>query len=181
MASQLRNHLLRGFSILLVLIGAGLFDGHSALAQSSIDTVIHYVEGAPSDEKIAYDVTAYVSVADSTGNPIKDLAADAFTLAEDSQQVTVLSADLAPDAPINLVLLLDTSGSMNGAGIEAAKSAASNFIAGLGNDDRVAVVTFDNDTKTRIDFTTDHRAARDELELVDATRGAGTCLYDAAY
>ena len=181
MASQLRNRLLRVFSILLVLIGAGLFDGHSALAQSSIDTVIHYVEGAPSDEKIAYDVTAYVSVADSTGNPIKDLAADAFTLAEDSQQVTVLSADLAPDAPINLVLLLDTSGSMNGAGIEAAKSAASNFIAGLGNDDRVAVVTFDNDTKTRIDFTTDHRAARDELELVDATRGAGTCLFDAAY
>lgn len=181
MASRFRKHLFHIFSILLALLGAGLFSGQPALAQSGIDTVVHYVEGAPSNEKIAYDVTAYVSVADSTGNPIKDLAADAFTLAEDSQQVTVLSADLAPDAPINLVLLLDTSGSMSGSGIEAAKSAASNFIAGLGKDDRVAVVTFDNDTKTRIDFTTDHRAARDELELVDATRGAGTCLYDAAY
>lgn len=181
MASRFRKHLFHILSILLALLSAGLFSGQPALAQSGIDTVVHYVEGAPSNEKIAYDVTAYVSVADSTGNPIKDLAADAFTLAEDSQQVTVLSADLAPDAPINLVLLLDTSGSMSGSGIEAAKSAASNFIAGLGKDDRVAVVTFDNDTKTRIDFTTDHRAARDELELVDATRGAGTCLYDAAY
>jgi VWFA-related protein len=181
MASRFRKHLFHILSILLALLSAGLFSGQPALAQSGIDTVVHYVEGAPSDEKIAYDVTAYVSVADSTGNPIKDLAADAFTLAEDSQQVTVLSADLAPDAPINLVLLLDTSGSMSGSGIEAAKSAASNFIAGLGKDDRVAVVTFDNETKIRIDFTTDHRAARDELELVDATRGAGTCLYDAAY
>lgn len=179
MASRLRNHLLRAISILLV--GAGMFGGRPALAQSSIDTVIHYVEGVPSDEKIAYDVTAYVSVADSTGNPIKDLTAEAFTLAEDSQQVTVLSADLATDAPINLVLLLDTSGSMSGSGMDAARSAASNFIAGLGNDDRVAVVTFDDTIKTRIDFTTDHRAARDELSLVDATRGAGTCLYDAAY
>ncbi|MBE7536714.1 MAG: VWA domain-containing protein [Anaerolineales bacterium] len=181
MASRFRKHLFHILSILLALLSAGLFSGQPALAQSGIDTVVHYVEGAPSNEKIAYDVTAYVSVADSTGNPIKDLAADAFTLAEDSQQVTVLSADLAPDAPINLVLLLDTSGSMSGSGIEAAKTAASNFIAGLGNNDRVAVVTFDNDIKTRIDFTTDHRAARDELGLIDATRGAGTCLYDAAY
>lgn len=181
MASRLRNHLLRALSILLVLVGAGLLGGRPALAQSSIDTVIHYVEGTPSEEKIAYDVTAYVSVTDSTGNPIKDLTAEAFTLAEDSQQVTVLSADLAPDAPINLVLLLDTSGSMTGPGIAAAKNAASNFIAGLGRDDRVAIVTFDNDIKTRIDFTTDHQAARQELNLVDATSGAGTCLYDAAY
>lgn len=181
MASRLRNHLLRTLSILLVLTGAGLFGGPSALAQSGIDTVIHYVEGVPSEEKIAYDVTAYVSVADSTGNPIKDLTADAFTLAEDSQQVTILSADLAPDAPINLVLLLDTSGTMTGPGITAAKNAASNFIAGLGRDDRVALVTFNDTIKTHIDFTTDHQAARQELNLVDATSGAGTCLYDAAF
>lgn len=181
MASQLRIHLLRMLSILLVLTGVGLFSGPTALAQSGIDTVIHYVEGVPSEEKIAYDVTAYVSVADSTGNPIKDLTVDAFTLAEDSQQVTILSADLAPDAPINLVLLLDTSGTMTGPGITAAKNAASNFIAGLGRDDRVALVTFNDTIKTHIGFTTDHQAARQELNLVDATSGAGTCLYDAAF
>lgn len=181
MASWLRTHLLSAFSILLVLVGVGLFGGQPALAQSGIDAVIHYVEGTPSSKKIAYDVTAYVSVADSTGNPIKDLKPEDFTLAEDSQLVTVLSADLAADAPIHLVLLLDTSGSMAGSGIAAAKNAASNFIAGLGAEDRVALVTFDDAARTRIDFTTDHRAARDEISLIDATRGAGTCLYDAAY
>jgi len=181
MSAWLRKSLVRSFFILLILTIAGAQSGGIARAQSSIDTVIHYVEGTPSAEKVAYDVTAYVSVADSTGNPIKDLKAEDFSLAEDSQLVTVLSADLATDAPINLVLLLDTSGSMSGSGIAAAKSAASNFIAGLGRDDRVALVTFDNTIKTRIDFTTDHQAARQELNLVDATRGAGTCLYDAAY
>ena len=172
MSSLLRRNLFRVFSILLVLTIAGAPGGGTALAQSSIDAVIHYVEGIPSADKIAYDVTAYVSVADSTGNPIKDLKPENFSLAEDSQKV---------DAPINLALLLDTSGSMTGPGIAAAKTAASNFIAGLNPEDRVAVVTFDNTINTIIDFTTDHKAARDELSLVEATRGAGTCLYDAAY
>ncbi len=181
MSAWLRKTLVRSFFILMILTIAGAQGGGIARAQSSIDAVIHYVEGTPSEESISYDVTAYVSVADSTGNPIKDIKPEDFTLAEDSQLVTVLSADLAPGAPINLVLLLDTSGSMGGPGITAAKNAASNFIAGLGRDDRVAVVTFDNDIKTRIDFTTDHQAARQELNLVDATKGAGTCLYDAAY
>ena len=181
MSSLLRNHLFRAFSILLILIFAGTLVGRPVLAQSSIDAVIHYVEGTPSEEKIAYDVTAYVSVTDSTGNPVKDLKPEDFSLAEDSQQVTLLSAELATDAPISLVLLLDTSGSMTGPGITAAKTAASNFIAGLNPEDRVAVATFDNTVTTIIDFTTDHNAARNELSLLDATRGAGTCLYDAAY
>lgn len=181
MPSLIRTHLFRIFSILLVLTLAGTLGGSPAFAQTSIDVVLHYVEGVPSEEKIVYDVTAYVSVYDSTGNPIKDLKPGDFMLAEDSQGVEVLSAELAPDAPINLVLLLDTSGSMSGPGITAAKNAASNFIGGLNPEDRVAVVTFDDTVNTIIDFTTDHRAARDELSLVDAKRGAGTCLYDAAY
>jgi VWFA-related protein len=176
-----RNHFVRTLSILLALAMAGMLGGNPVLAQSSIDLVIHYVEGTPSKDALAYDVTAYVSVADSTGNPIKDLKPADFTVVEDSQKVEVLSAEPATDSPINLVLLLDTSGSMNGPAITAAKNAASNFIAGLNPEDRVALVTFDDTVKTIIDFTTDTRAARDELSLVDAVRGAGTCLYDAAY
>lgn len=181
MLLPLQKLLVRTFSVLLVLSLALAAGGRTALAQSTIDTVVHYVEGEPSEDKVAYDVTAYVSVADSTGNPIKDLAAGDFTVVEDSQQMEILSAELAKEDPIHLVLLLDTSGSMAGQGITAAKAAASNFIAGLEPEDRVAVVTFDDTTRHVIDFTTDHKAARDELSFVDATRGAGTCLYDAAY
>lgn len=181
MPSSLRNRTIRCLSFLPIVLLAGALVGRPVLAQSTIDAVIHYVEGKPSEEKIAYDVTAYVSVVDSTGNPIKDLKAEDFTLAEDSQLVEVLGAALAPEAPINLILLLDTSGSMGGPGINSAKAAASNFIAGLNPEDRVAVATFDDTVQIIIDFTTDHRAAREELSLVSATPGAGTCLYDAAY
>ena len=181
MLSFFRNHLVRAFSLLLVLIMTGTVGGRPVLAQSTIDLVIHYVEGTPSETELAYDVTAYVSVVDSTGNPIKDLKPEDFTVVEASRKVEVLSADQVADTPINLVLLLDTSGSMSGPAIAAAKNAASNFIAGLNPEDRVALVTFDEIVKTIHDFTTDTRAVRDELSLLDAVRGAGTCLYDAAY
>jgi VWFA-related protein len=180
MLSQSAQKKFRWISILLILV-MGALHISPALAQTIIDTVVHYVDGKPSETDISYEVTAFVSVADSTGNPIKDLKAGDFTVTEDSQKVELLSAELAQDEPINLVLVMDTSGSMTGAPIADAKTAASNFIAGLGKDDRVAVVVFNDTMKTVIDFTTDHKAARDELSLVDAMSGAGTCLFDAAY
>jgi len=45
----------------------------------------------------------------------------------------------------------------------------------------VAVLTFDTTVKPRIDFTTDHAAAKQQVELVEYTPAGGTCLYDAAY
>jgi VWFA-related protein len=153
----------------------------STFAQSSVDLAVNFVEGRPSKDKIAYDVNVYLSVVDSAGNPIKDLTAENFTVSEDSQQVDIESVDLVSDEPINLVLVLDVSGTMSGPGIIAAKEAASNFIAGLESEDRVAIVTFNDEISTIIDYTTDHDAARDQIALVDAKRGAGTCLYDAAY
>lgn len=170
---------LRWVSVLLVLV-MGVVNLQPALAQSNIDVVIHYVEGAPSETDISYEVKAFVSVADSTGSPINDLKAEDFTLTEDSQKVDIKNVALA-DEPINLVLLIDTSGSMAGDGIAAAKSAASSFVTSLASEDRVSIVTFDDKSNTIIDFTTDHAAARDKISLIDATRGAGTCMYDAAY
>ena len=179
MSSRFGQVHLRWFSALLVLV-MGVVNLQPALAQSNIDVVLHYVEGAPSEEEILYEVKAFVSVADSTGSPINDLKAEDFTLTEDSQKVEITSVALA-DEPINLVLLIDTSGSMTGQGITAAKIAASSFVTSLNPEDRVSVATFDDKSNTIIDFTTDHTAARDKITLIDATRGAGTCLYDAAY
>jgi len=151
-----------------------------ALAQSSIDVVVHYVEGAPAETDISYTVKAFVSVVDSTGSPVNGLKAEDFTLVEDSQQVEIKSVSMA-DEPISIVLLMDTSGSMTGTGINAAKSAAASFVTSLSAEDRVAVVTFNDAIETVVDFTTDHQSARDRISLIDATRNAGTCLYDAAY
>ncbi|MBA2626800.1 MAG: VWA domain-containing protein [Gemmatimonadales bacterium] len=51
-------------------------------------------------------------------------------------------------APINVALVLDRSGSMDGEPIEAAKDAARRFAGFLSPADRLAVVTFDGDIDT---------------------------------
>jgi Ca-activated chloride channel family protein len=150
-------------------------------AQSVIDLVVHYVEGVPAEGEIAYDVKVYLSAVDGTGSPIKDLSISSLTVSEDSQKVQIGNLELVKDEPINLVIVLDVSGSMVGPGIEAAKNAATNFITSLGGEDRVAIITFDQNVTTQLDFTADHTTARSQLTEIQAERGAGTCLYDATY
>lgn len=177
---RLQKRYFRSLFLIFAICLMAVLQLRPALAQSSIDVVIHYVEGTPSETDISYNVKAYISVTDSAGSPVNGLSAEDFTLVEDSQQVEIGSVSAADD-PISLVLLLDTSGSMVGTGISAAKSAAASFVTSLSAEDQVAVVTFNDEIVTVVDFTTDHQSARDRLSLIDATRGAGTCLYDAAY
>lgn len=164
----------------LAILAIGVTGVQPVLAQSTIDLVLHYIEGAPSETEISYDVTAFVSVVDSAGSPINDLGLQDFSLTEDSQKVEITAVGLAED-PVNLVLLIDTSGSMGGQGITAAKAAASSFVTSLMPEDRVSVISF-NETSTIVtDFTADHTVARDRIALIESTRNAGTCLYDAMY
>jgi Ca-activated chloride channel family protein len=51
-------------------------------------------------------------------------------------------------APINVALVLDRSGSMGGRPLEAAKDAAKRFAGFLGANDRLSIVTFDNEVRT---------------------------------
>lgn len=179
MASRFKHVWFLILCSLLVLV-MGVNQTSSAFAQSNIDVVLHYVEGFPSDTEVSYQVKAFLSVVDSTGSPINDLKAEDFTLTEDSQKVEIESVGLAED-PLNLLLVIDTSGSMAGQGITAAKAAASSFVTSLAAEDRVAIMTFNDQSTNMIDFTTDHIAARDKISLIDAVRNAGTCLYDTAY
>ncbi|MGH7585818.1 MAG: vWA domain-containing protein [Gemmatimonadales bacterium] len=75
-----------------------------------------------------------------------------FLQTQDQHQVQVLVtvAGEMPTRrpPINVALVLDRSGSMAGAPLEAAKAAAERFAECLGTDDRLAVVTFDDEVNT---------------------------------
>jgi VWFA-related protein len=179
MRASLRNN--KGWLLVILIMLAVAGSAGRVTAQSTMDLVVHFVEGAPAEQDVSYDVNVYLSVVDAVGSPIKDLTSESFTVVEDSQKVEITDLTLVSDDPVNVVLVLDTSGSMGGTGINSAKTAASNFVAGLGNEDRVAVITFDNTIKSQIDFTTDHNAARDRIALVEVVRGSGTCLHDAAY
>jgi Mg-chelatase subunit ChlD len=76
-----------------------------------------------------------------------------------------------------VVLLVDVSGSMRGAGIDAARRAADSFLDDVPPDVRVGVVAFNDSTRVLAEPTTDRDAVRRVLADVQPSRE--TALYDA--
>ena len=95
------------------------------------------------------------------------------SLVEDASEAVPLEGG----RPLGVVLLIDTSLSMNdGAAIERARDAALSFIENKDPDDRVAVVSFDDDVTVHQDFTQDTAALTEAVEQL-APSGE-TSLYD---
>jgi tight adherence protein B len=101
---------------------------------------------------------------------------DGLRVLEDGAQIgaTVTEAD---SADLEVVLLIDTTGSMGGGPMEAAKDAATRFLETLPDDTRAAVVGYDADTTVVAGF----EAPRSEH--VDGVAGLAadgrTAMYDA--
>jgi Ca-activated chloride channel family protein len=81
---------------------------------------------------------------------------------------------------VNLVMLLDTSGSMGGSKIENARAAAIQFVEQMGDDDYITVIAFSESP----DLLTHHQqvgSARDGIiDVIASLRADGdTTLYDA--
>jgi Ca-activated chloride channel family protein len=89
-----------------------------------------------------------------------------------------VSAGHVPSAnrpPLDLVLLLDTSGSMEGKSIEALRAAAHDLVSRMSPRDHLAVVTFDSQARVVIpsaELTADARIAA--LEKIDHLEARGT-------
>jgi tight adherence protein B len=102
--------------------------------------------------------------------------ADQLRLTEDGAVVDATIAQ-ASSADLYVVLLVDTTGSMGGGPLVAAKDAASSFLADLPDDASVAVVGYDAATTviTTFDATREeHRAGIEGLEA-----DGRTAMYDA--
>jgi tight adherence protein B len=103
-----------------------------------------------------------------------------------SVQVTVGGIPVASQAALisesgtqqerTAVLVIDVSSSMQGAGIDGAKQAATAFLDVVPDDVAVGLVTFDSVTTEVVAPTTDHAAVRSAVDDLEA-RG-GTALYD---
>jgi VWFA-related protein len=169
------------FILLAALLFTLLLIPTGVCAQNSVQIILHYVEGQPLEGEMAYQVQAYLSVINPDGSPVESLAAQNFTITEDSRRLEVDSLELSPDTQMNLVLVLDTSGSMSGVGISSSRSAAQNFIQQLDPQDQIAVLSFNDELKHEQEFTTDHQSAANVVSQIQAVPDAGTCLYDAAY
>ena len=120
-------------------------------------------------------VTLPVSVTDRNGRYIPNLRKEDFRLWEDGveQQVAFFNA---VDKPFSVVLMIDTSGSTR-ARLGDIQNAAISFVNQLRRDDRVMVVSFDNDVQVLTEFTTDRYRLRDAILRTET--GDGTRLYDA--
>jgi VWFA-related protein len=120
-------------------------------------------------------VTIPVSVMDRDGRYVPNLLKDDFRIWEDGVEQDVAFFQ-SVDKPFSVVLMLDTSPSTQFR-LEDIQDAAVTFVSQLRPDDRVMVVSFNDDIKVLSEFTTDrskldraiHRARTDD----------GTRLYDA--
>ena len=119
--------------------------------------------------------TAVVRVTDLKNRAISDLIKDDFEVTENGNVREILSIERS-EAPFNLVLLLDVSGSVENY-VNFIRKAARNFVDTVGRDDKVAIVIFNEDVKQLSTFTTDKGKLSESLDTFDA--GGGTAYYDA--
>jgi VWFA-related protein len=144
---------------------------------------------APSQVKpftleVEVDVVSVTAVVfDKKGNFIRGLGAEDVELYEDGTLQDVdyfreASSDEAERVPLTVVLVLDTSGSMNES-MRFLQEAVLNFVYKLEEVDTAMVVSFNDSVKGSAEFTGDI----DRLErIVDGLQAwGGTSLYDAIH
>jgi VWFA-related protein len=125
------------------------------------------------------DVIAVVSVRDATGAPVAGLAAANFVASDENGAVSVVGAQAAVNADVGLavVLVMDTSGSMEGVPLTLAQRAAISFIQSLLPNDGAAIVSFADGVSAPSPLTADKQALAATLQGLQA--GGSTALYDA--
>lgn len=163
----------------LVLIVGSLITGMMlpfAMAQDSgnISASVSQVErsGFPR-------IDVYISLVDSSGQPIRAVSSSAFTLFEDNAQINDFEVEGSRE-PVKVMLVLDRSGSMAEAGkMEGAQKAAVAFVNSLRAQDAAGVIVFNSEVDLLQDLTSNQGV------LVTAIEGIlpeqRTAFYDALW
>lgn len=118
-----------------------------------------------------------VSIFDMSGNLVSHLRIEDFRVWEDQAPQEIRSFGIDRN-PVSVVMVLDTSSS----GKEEQKkikSAAETFAETLAPEDRIALITFDDEVYRNLDWTDDARKLRKALSKIRP--GLRTALYDAMY
>jgi Ca-activated chloride channel family protein len=121
------------------------------------------------------NVTATVS--DASGRFVSGLRQDDFVVYEDDKPVTVTHFN-SERVPVSLGIVLDTSGSMAGQKMEAAKAALDRFLFDLlDRQDEIFLYRFSNVPMLLQDWTRDRQLLSRALNRI--TPNGGTAMYDA--
>ena len=137
----------------------------------------------------ADEVLLNITVIDPYGRQATDLSKNDFIIAEDGQRQDIASF-LISSVPVNVVLMLDASGSVAGE-IASLRDAAMRFVSQLGPEDKVSVIEFHTNVELIQDWTAKADEVRHALSwrfkpgMVMTKEGhnqyGSTSLYDAIY
>ncbi len=126
------------------------------------------------------DSSAFPAVVATITGP-SSLAGSELTQADvtvrENGQVRAASITPIPSDDLEVILLIDTSGSMSGAPITQAREAASQFIDQMPPTTRIAVIGFGPEQVLASEFTTDTQISRDAVAALPVF--GETALYDA--
>ncbi|HVF89724.1 MAG TPA: VWA domain-containing protein [Blastocatellia bacterium] len=123
-------------------------------------------------------VNLNIKVMDRSGRNPRELRREDFQVLEDGVPQEIAYFEPV-EAPVNLLLLLDLSGSI-GSKLELVRKAAKKFIDSLGRDDSMAVASFATRFKLISGFTTDRGLLKDRVDHIRRP-GGDTCFYDATW
>jgi Ca-activated chloride channel family protein len=122
-------------------------------------------------------VNIFASVLDASGKPIVDLNKDAFQISENGVPQTIARFESQTNCPLDLALMIDTSGSEY-ADLKFEAQAADQFIARIVRpEDSLGFFEFDEDVTQIGTFTDDVKKLQTYVRRM--TLGAGTSLFDA--
>lgn len=117
--------------------------------------------------------------ATSRGRPVAGLTAEDFEVFDNGVRQTIQVVDTEA-VPVDLVMALDTSGSVTGERLADLRSASQTLLGFLTPRDRAGVLTFNYEVVVRSALSADLEAVRDVLDM-PINAGNRTALIDAAY
>ena len=118
-----------------------------------------------------YDLNGSTTMVVEFRNLDGELDPDQLVVTANGQPVQLVGVDPLGQTqePVGIVLVIDVSGSMEGAPMEAAKAAAANFVSQKRPGDFIALVTFGDTVQTVSGFTTDIEALNARIAELEAS------------
>jgi len=164
----------------LLLLIAGLLAGFAGRAAAQTGPPVLTINQVLTEE--FPQVVSYVTVVNGTGLPMAGLTEQAFTVAEDGVAVSQFALSPASQEGLQIILAVDTSGSMRaGTALADAQTAAKAFLSQLGPKNQAGLIVFAEQADLVEDFTSDLDSLQAAVEGLTAEPNARTALYEAAF
>ncbi len=167
---------LKFITVILIVFSICFFSPAVAYGQGSQDIFI-----TKTDFSNYPKVDVYINFKEGSELEALNLTQEDFTVLENGEEVRDFSIKGLSEIidPIGVVLLLDTSGSMEGKPIEDAASAALLFMDEMRSIDEFSVVSFADDVTVHSSFTSDRKKLRDSISEIVAM--GETSLFDGIF